>query len=65
MPDFTAFLAVAEAESKMPSVSVGLASGMVPPPLRELMRQAEGESASKPGSPPPLPPDNPQSHTGS
>jgi hypothetical protein len=52
MPDLAAFLAAAEAESKMPSVSVGLASGMIPPQLRELMRQPEGE----PGGAPPLPP---------
>lgn len=41
MPDLDAFLAAAEAESKTPSVSVGLASGMIPPQLRELMRCAE------------------------
>lgn len=56
MPDLAVFLAAAEAESKMPSVSVGLASGMIPPQLRELMRQAEGEAGREPGGAPPLPP---------
>ncbi len=46
MPDKSAFLAAAEAESKLPSVSVGLASGMIPPQLRELMRRGEGESGA-------------------
>lgn len=50
MPDVAAFLAAAEVESKMPSVSVGLASGMIPPQLRELMQRAEGEPGA--GLPP-------------
>lgn len=43
MPDVNAFLAAAEVESTTPSISVGLASGMIPPPLRELMRLAAEE----------------------
>ncbi len=59
MPDLAAFLAAAEAESKMPSVSVGLASGMIPPQLRELMRRtADVDRAGQPGGvPTPVPPD--------
>jgi hypothetical protein len=41
------FLAAAEIEAKRPSVSVGLASGMIPPQLRELMRRAEEERSGE------------------
>ena len=45
MPDQTAFLAAAEAEAGM-STSVGMASGQLPPQLRQLMFLAAAETES-------------------